>query len=118
MRQKSICECCGIIGHKSDVFVIRGPKFLPPSLRRNMIKFNALYGEEPKEPPRECNSQPPADHFKSNDSPSKTNPVISAIRGKLNHHAIDNGDFKIPTSDHPVEYKYEPVPDPDTTPIE
>ena len=37
--------------------------------------------------------------------------------GKLNHHAIDNGDVKIPTSYVPVEYNYDSVPDPDTTPI-
>ena len=37
--------------------------------------------------------------------------------GKLNHHAIDNSDVKIPTSDFPVESNYESVPDPDTTPI-
>ena len=42
MRQKIICECCGRIGHKSDVCIIRGPKFLPPSIRRKMNKFNAL----------------------------------------------------------------------------
>ena len=35
----------------------------------------------------------------------------------LNHHAIDNGDDKIPTSDFPVESNYESVPDPNTTPI-
>ena len=43
-RQKSICECCGRLGHKSDACIIRGPKFLPPSLRRNMNQFNALHG--------------------------------------------------------------------------
>ena len=43
--------------------------------------------------------------------------MISAIMGKLNHHAIDNGDVKIPTSDVPVESNYDSVPDPDTTPI-
>ena len=37
--------------------------------------------------------------------------------GKLNHHAIYNGDVKIPTSDFPVESSYESVPDSDTTPI-
>ena len=36
MRQKSICELCGRIGHKADACIIRGPKFLPSSLRRNM----------------------------------------------------------------------------------
>ena len=34
--------------------------------------------------------------------------------GKLNHHAIYNGDI---TSDVPVESINESVPDPDTTPI-
>ena len=100
MRQKSICECCGIIGHKVDACIIRGPKFLPPSLRRKMNQFNALHGDKTKEPPREWNSQPPAAHFKSRYSHSRTKPVVSAIMGKLNQHAIDNGDI---TSDVPVE---------------
>ena len=43
--------------------------------------------------------------------------MVSAIVGGLNHHAIENGDVKIPTSDVPVEYNYDSVPDPDTTPI-
>ena len=34
--------------------------------------------------------------------------------GKLNHRAIDNGDVKIPTSEFPVEYNSESVPDTDT----
>ena len=37
--------------------------------------------------------------------------------GKLNHHAIDNCDVKIPTSEFPVDSKYDPVPYPYTTPI-
>ena len=79
-----------------------------------MNQFNSLHGDEPKEPPRECDSQPPADNFKSRSSPSRTNPVVSDIMGKLNHHAIDNGDI---TSDIPVESSYDSVPDPYTTPI-
>ena len=82
-----------------------------------MNQFNALHDDEPKEPPIKWNSQPPAAHFKFRSSPSRTNPVISAIMGKLNHHVIENGDFKIPTSDFPVESNYDSVPDPDTTPI-
>ena len=116
MRQKMICECCGRIGHKADACIIRGTKFLPPSLRRNMNNSNALHGEKPKEPPREWNSQPPEAHFNSRSSPSRTNPVISAIMRKLNHHTIDNGDIKIPTLDAPIESNYESVTDPDTTP--
>ena len=47
-RQKSICECCGRIGHKDDACIIRGPRFLPPSLRRNMNQLNAMHGDKPK----------------------------------------------------------------------
>ena len=79
-----------------------------------MNKFNALHGDEPKDPPREWNSQPPAAHFKSMSSPSITNPVVSDIMGKLNHRAIDNGDI---TSDVPVESSYDSSPDSDSTPI-
>ena len=107
MRQKLICECCGRIGHKADACIIRGPKFLPPSLRIMMNQFNALHGDEPKEPPREWNIQPMAAHFKSRSSPSRTNPVVSAIMGKLNHHAIDNVDI---TSYVPVESSYDSAP--------
>ena len=53
MRHKSICECCGRIGHKADACIIRGPKFLMPSLRIKMNQVIALHGDEPKEPPRE-----------------------------------------------------------------
>ena len=34
--------------------------------------------------------------------------------GKLNHHAIDNGDIN---SDIPVESSYDSIPDSDATPI-
>ena len=79
-----------------------------------MNKFNALHGGKPKEPPREWNSQPPAAHFKYRSSPSRTNPVVSDVMGKLNHCAIDDVDI---TSDVPFESSYDLVPDPDTTPI-
>ena len=79
-----------------------------------MNQFNAIHGEETKEPPREWKSQPPEAHFKPRSYPSRTNPVVSSIMGKLNHQAIDNGDI---TSDVPVESSYESVPDPYTTPI-
>ena len=50
--QKSICEYCGRIGHKADACIIRGPKLIPPSLRRDINQFKALSGDEPTEPPR------------------------------------------------------------------
>ena len=40
--QKSICECCGRIEHNSDAWIVRGTRFLPPSLRRKTNQFNAL----------------------------------------------------------------------------
>ena len=43
MRQKSTCECCGRIGHTADACIIRGTKFLPPSLRIKMNQFNAIH---------------------------------------------------------------------------
>ena len=46
-RQMIISEFCGIIGHKADACIICGPKFIPPSLRRNINQFNALHGNEP-----------------------------------------------------------------------
>ena len=49
---------------------------------------------------------------------SNISPVLSAIMGRLNHHAIDNGDVKISTSEFSVEFKSESVTDPDTNPIE
>ena len=79
-----------------------------------MDQFNALHGDEPKEPPREWNSQPPADHFKSRSSTSRTNPVVSAIIGNLYYHAIDNVDIN---SDVPVDSSYDSILDPETTPI-
>ena len=82
-----------------------------------MNQSNALHSYEPNEPTRECNSQPPVDHFKSRTSPSKINPVVSDIMGRLNHCAIDNCDVKVPTSEFPVGFNYESVPDLDTTMI-
>ena len=82
-----------------------------------MNQFNALHGDKPKEPPREWNIQPLAYHFKSSSYPSRTKPVISAIMGKLNHHAMDNNDVKVPTLDVPVESNYDSVTNTDTTPI-
>ena len=89
----------------------------PPSLRRNMNQFNVLHGDEPNEPPREWIRKPPAAHFKFRTSTSNTNLVVSAIMGRLNHHAIYNGDVKVHTSNFPVEFNSESVTDPDTTTI-
>ena len=116
-RHKSICEYYGRIGHKADACIIRGPKFLTQIIRRNMNQFNALHVDEQKKPPIEWKSQTPADHFKYRTSPSKTNPKISAIMGRLTHHAIDNRDDIIPTSEFPVESISESFTYPYTTPM-
>ena len=50
-------------------------------------------------------------------SPPKNIPVVLAIMGRLNHHAIDNSDVEVHPSDFSVEFNSESVPDPDTTPI-
>ena len=92
VQKNWIYEFCGRIGNKDDTCIISDPKLLPPSLKINMNQFNSLHGDEPTDPPRECNSHPPAYHFKYNTSLLKTSPVVSAITGRLNQHAIDNGD--------------------------
>ena len=87
--------------------MICGPKFLPPSLIIVMNQFNALHGEEPNEPPREWNSQPSVDLFKSITFTTKIIHVVSDIMGRINHHAIDNDDFEVHTSEFPVELNSE-----------
>ena len=66
-----------------------------------MNQFNTLHGYEPTDTPRDWNSQPPSDHFKSRTSPPKTTPVVSDIMVRLNNHAIDNGDVEVHPSDFP-----------------
>ena len=82
-----------------------------------MNKFNSLHGDELTEPSREWNRQPLLYHFKYRTSPSKNNPVASAITGRLNHHSINNGNVKVSISEFPVESNSESVPYPNTTPI-
>ena len=65
-----------------------------------MNNFNALHGEEQNKPPIEWNSQPTSDTFKYRTYPTNIRPVVSAIMGRLNNHAIDNGDVKFHTSDY------------------
>ena len=50
-------------------------------------------------------------------SPPKTINVVSAITGRLNHHAIDNGDVEVYPSEFSIESNYESVPDTYTTKI-
>ena len=82
-----------------------------------MNQFNSLHGEEPTEPLRECNSQPPAAQFKSRTYHPKTSHVVTAIMGRLTLCTIGNGDVEVHPSEFPVEYNYESVPYPYTTPI-
>ena len=80
-----------------------------------MNKCNVLHDDKPTDTPRECNSQPPASHFKYVTSLPKTVLVVSAITGRLNHRAIDNGDVEVHPSEFTFESNYEYVPDTDTT---
>ena len=91
VRQKIICKQCGMIGHKDDSCIFCGPNFLSPSLRINRNKSNALYGDEPAEPPREWNNQPPVVHIKYHTRHCKTSHVVLDIMGRLNHRVVDNG---------------------------
>ena len=43
--------------------------------------------------------------------------MVSAIMGRLNNHAIHNGDVEVQPSEFPVEFNSGYVTDPDTTPI-
>ena len=78
-----------------------------------MNQLNFLHGDEPTDPPREWNSQPPEYHFKSSTSTPKTSTMVSAIMEIINQHAIDNGDVKVHPSKYPFKYTSESVPDPD-----
>ena len=60
-----------------------------------MKQFNELHGNEPSEPPRECNIQPSEGQFKSCNHPSKTSPVVSDLMERLNTHAVENGYVEI-----------------------
>ena len=80
-----------------------------------MNHSNDIYEDEPNEPQREWNIQLPAYQFKSRTSPSNPSPVVSAFMERLNHHANDNSDVKVPTSEFPVEFNSESKPDLDTT---
>ena len=44
--------------------------------------------------------------------------MFSVLMGRINHHAINNGDVEVHPSDTPVEFNSEYVPDPDTTSIQ
>ena len=106
-----------MIGDKADACIIRGPKLLPPSLRRKMNQFNELHSEEPNWPPREWNIQTTEVQLKSRICPPKTSCVVSDIKGRLNHYTIDNGDFEVHPLDFPVEFKSEYIPYQYTTTI-
>ena len=60
-----------------------------------MNQFNAINGDELTETPIEWNIQPPELYFNSQNCPPKTNPVVLAIMGVLDHHFIDNGDVEV-----------------------
>ena len=90
MRQNSIFGCCGGIWDKADSWIIRGPKLLPPSIRRNKNQSNILHSKESNALSRECNSQTPAAHFKYRTFPPKAIPMVSSIMGRLNCHTINN----------------------------
>ena len=82
-----------------------------------MDKLNSLRGGEPTGPQIKWSTQTPASHFKYQTSPPKTSPMVSAIMGRINHYAIDNGDVAVHPSDYPFKSTYKSFPYQDTTPI-
>ena len=77
-----------------------------------MNKFNALHGDEPAEPPREWNVQPPSVHSKYYIPCFKNSNVVLAIMGRLNRHVVDNGDVDVYTTWYPLEYTSNYIPEP------
>ena len=90
IRKNILRGYCGSIVNKYDACIIRGPKLIPTTIGVNINQFNTLCGDEPTDPPREGNIQYIAAHFQYRTSLTKTNPLVSAIMGRLNRHAIDN----------------------------
>ena len=82
-----------------------------------MNPLNDLSCYEPTKTPIERNIKHPTAHFKSRTSPPQNIYVVSASMGRLNNHAISNGDVEFHPSEFPVESNSESVPDPYTTPI-
>ena len=66
-----------------------------------MNQFNSLHGDEPTDPIRAWKIQPLAFYLKPWKSPPKTSPVIFVIMGRLNRHAVDNGDVEFHPSEDP-----------------
>ena len=82
-----------------------------------MNQSNAPHGDKPSESPREWNKQTTEVHFKSCTPAPKSSLVVSAIMGRLSHHAVDNGNLEVYPSYHPSEYPSDSVPEPDSTTI-
>ena len=45
------CGCCGVPGHKDDLYIIRGPNFLPTSLIIHNNQYNSVLWYKPYETP-------------------------------------------------------------------
>ena len=52
VRQRIVCECSGIPGHKAYSYIIIGDHFLPSRLCMNRNLFNAVDGGAPYKPPK------------------------------------------------------------------
>ena len=99
-----------MIEHKSDVFIVRFPNLLPPSLRRKMknstpfLVINQLIHQE------SGTASLKKLKFKSWTSPPKTIPVVLAIMGRFNFHAVYGGDVEVHPSESTFESIFDSVP--------
>ena len=67
-----------------------------------MNQLNTLCGDEPTDPPIDCNILPLAVQLKYRTSPPNKSPVFLAIMGIINHHVVDNGDVEVYPSEYPI----------------
>ena len=68
------CDCCNRKGHDADGCFIRGTAFLPPTMKKKVLQYNLINGDEPKEPPKDRPRQIPGDATppKSASKPSRS----------------------------------------------
>ena len=80
-----------------------------------MNQFNELHGDNTNKATKEWNIQV---HLKNHIYAQKRITMGSYIKGRINHHAVDNGDVDVYPSNYPLEYTSASVPDTNNKPIQ